>query len=720
MIDQRRRRRLAEITGQLQAGYFRLAPRNDESTFTRADGKHLEILRWIEASNVQVLYLTGMSGSGKSSLLAAWVIPKLERQNRVIIRLRGYQDPVATLEENLRKPGVIWQRPPDNNEDIRSLLERACRYIRPRRLLIALDQFEEFVILPSSSHRQRFQEFLSLVSQQPASEIGLLLIFRSDYIGMIEALDVPPLLQDTNWKEVPPFTESAARDFMQGSGLKVKDDILRDVLREAAELEQTKGLIRPVTINLCGLVLGRFADGLPRGFRGGALIRGFLRESVFLPSVRNIAPRVIPQLITSSVTKCQRTIRELAQATSIDPAAVRGCLRVLGQTDRAIVHPLDASQETWEISHDFLVPLLDSIVAGWRVSFLRRVRFWSPWLATVFLLLTVVVMSNQKRDPVAELRILEWRVHPSPEGLNLEFDGAPPRQSLKALERTSVRLNVKLGDLSDSVSDWRVLKNLFSLDLHLSPVRDLSPLKDVTSLAELNLEATNVRDLSPLKNLTNLSKLLLADTPVEDLAPLKNLHNLSYLTLSNTAVTDLSPLAGLSNLTMLEASNRSNKREPSDDFLRPLRPFFLFRRTGPFVKDVSPLKNLKSVWKLDLSGTEVQDISTLEELANLSELDLSDTKVKDASPLRNLKNLAKLNLSGTEVRDVSPLRGLVNLSELDLRDTKVKDVSPLRNLKNLHLHWGRSNWKRPKYGFEAISRKRGGVFQPVADISQTN
>jgi hypothetical protein len=58
----------------------------------------------------------------------------------------------------------------------------------------------------------------------------------------------PRLVQDTNWQEVPPFTEIAARSFIQGSGLTVKEEILFDVLREAAEMEQTRGLIRPITM----------------------------------------------------------------------------------------------------------------------------------------------------------------------------------------------------------------------------------------------------------------------------------------------------------------------------------------------------------------------------------------------------------------------------------------------------------------------------------------
>jgi hypothetical protein len=389
LLAARRRERLKEITGSLKPGYFSLAPRDDEASFQRADGKHNETLQWLERSAGRVLYLTGFSGSGKSSLLKAWVLPRLQRQETRIITLRGYQDPVALLRKELRKPGVIWQKPPDGEQQTLELLKRASRHISPDKLLVVFDQFEECLILQDPARIQPLVQLLSSLAAERIPNATFVLVLRTDYTGQLGELNLPRLTQDDNWKEIPPFTERAAQEFVQGSGLSVSDELLRGVLREAAEIEQTKGLIRPITINLCGLVLGRFANGVPRGFRPGALIRGFLQESVMLPSVREVAPRLLPWLITPSVTKVPRTITDLAESSGQERAVVRGCLLTLGQADRAIVRPLDSQQETWEISHDFLVPLLDSIVARSSVSPWGRVRPYFPWLAAAALVLAL-------------------------------------------------------------------------------------------------------------------------------------------------------------------------------------------------------------------------------------------------------------------------------------------------------------------------------------------
>lgn len=146
LVDQRRKKRLGEINGTLQTGYFRLAPREDETTFSRADGKHEEILKWLASCNqASILYLTGASGSGKSSLLTAWVLPHLERDETHVIRLRGFQHPLKVLEEELKKPGIIWRRPATGKVDLKSLILAASHHIRPKRLLVLLNEIERIL-----------------------------------------------------------------------------------------------------------------------------------------------------------------------------------------------------------------------------------------------------------------------------------------------------------------------------------------------------------------------------------------------------------------------------------------------------------------------------------------------------------------------------------------------------------------------------------------------
>jgi hypothetical protein len=551
LIEQRRIRIYSEITGALQTGYFTLRPREDENHFERADNAQQEVLRWIETSSEPVLYLTGASGTGKSSLLSAWVIPHLQREKHVVVQLRGYEDDLlARIKAELLRPGVIWDRAPGNTDDLRSLLDRATQRLGERRVIVVVDQFEEFLILQDENRQSPFRQFLA---EKPTPGRTFLLVYRPEYEPLIENQLWPRLQLGANRKVIMAFTESAAQEFMRKSGLTVNPDLLRAVLREAAEIEQTTGLIRPVTINLCGLVLSRFASGLPRRFRGG-LIRGFLRESLALTEVRDVAGRLIPQLITDNVTKRPRTVSDLAQATGVAPSAARACLRRLGESDRAIVRPLDQPQETWEISHDFLVPLLDSIVARRTVSWWRSFRPWLPWTAAGVMGIAAVAMPLvTSQNPRAALIAQGWTVSEEGGDLNLYRFGNVPPQSVPILRGLPASLSLDLrGVQVTDISALRQLKNLTQLNLSETSVTDVSALRDLKNLTQLDLSFTQVTDVSALRDLKNLTRLDLTNTQVTDVSALRDLTNLTELTLTYTNVPDVTPLRGLKNLRIIQ------------------------------------------------------------------------------------------------------------------------------------------------------------------------
>ena len=76
-----RRRKKQELVNKpdviIPPDYFRLTPYSSEDadTYTRADGMHQTVYKWLQKHESGVLYLSGESGTGKSSLLSGYVIP---------------------------------------------------------------------------------------------------------------------------------------------------------------------------------------------------------------------------------------------------------------------------------------------------------------------------------------------------------------------------------------------------------------------------------------------------------------------------------------------------------------------------------------------------------------------------------------------------------------------------------------------------------------------
>jgi hypothetical protein len=77
----------------------------------------------------------------------------------------------------------------------------------------------------------------------------------------------------------------------------------------------------------------------------------------------------------------------------------------LGEPDRAIVRPLDPAYSVWEMSHDFLGPMIDSMVAQWRICLWRKLR---PWASISVLLLVSLAGYWIYPDPIADLNKHGW------------------------------------------------------------------------------------------------------------------------------------------------------------------------------------------------------------------------------------------------------------------------------------------------------------------------
>lgn len=394
--EHRRRRRLIEegVHGQpVRPGYFRLQPYDDRDHdyFVRADGAHEAVRQWILRSDTPILYLTGRSGTGKSSMLDAWVLPELRRADpayRTLI-VRSFADPVAALKEAIARPGAVWEKRPPDDDDPRTLLEKACSHLAAERLLIVFDQFEEFLILQDADDHAQLEALLTSLVAQRISGLTILAVLRTDYIGALHELELPRLSDRENWFEIAPFTRAAGRSFFQKSGLQLGPELLEAALDEAGEIEENPGLMRPITLNLLGVVLARFTGSLPKGTAPGTLIRNYLLECIRAPDIADVAPQILDKMISDAGTKQPRSELDLAQATQMDKGQVRGCLVILSK--KGLVREIDRAGNIWEVSHDFVARLLGQLVARVKPTLFKRVQ---PALTPAVLGLWVISLAG--------------------------------------------------------------------------------------------------------------------------------------------------------------------------------------------------------------------------------------------------------------------------------------------------------------------------------------
>jgi TIR domain len=550
----KRLRRLALATDQYRPGYFRLEPYEeaDVASFTRSDGAHKRVLSWlVDDRQPSFRYLTGASGSGKTSLLQAFVLPKLREKGRVVISLRAREDGVARLTYALRSEGTVWKNPPDISEP-RELLERAAGALRrsEKRLLLLVDQFEELYILESEAElgrvdektaseqagaRERFVRLLRSLSERPIEGVVVLLSMRKDYEDkVVEHYGLPSIRQGENRRTIELFNVPAAVSFLRGSGTVLTDDVLRDLLEGAGRVEDQPGLFRPVLLNLIGLQLVRSQGILP--CPADRIISHYLLSSIRRQNLRDIARSLLEPLVSDQGTALAKSLDKLEVVARRPRLEIKGMLRAL--RDDGLVRPLDTAEETWQITHDFLARQI-----GLLLGRLRR-----PWWQTIAIATTPALVVAFAGLLLAGLPL--WsRAQAFQELRELRVDVVEEDGAIQITSRNQEYL-ARIANAAQVVETTK-------LDLSHSNIDDLEPLRGLTRLNHLDLSFSEVSNLEPLKGLTGLIWLDLKGTNVRSLEPLRGLASLRYLDVRSTRLTDtdLAPLRSRKHLK-IQLSNR--------------------------------------------------------------------------------------------------------------------------------------------------------------------
>ena len=248
----RERRLKATIIGgdvRFKPGYFRLHPYNaaDRETFKRLDGADSAILGWLKSSEGSLLYLSGASGVGKSSLLGANVLPKLHESGWMVIETRLIGDPFDRLRVALLAADSRLAKKSAAELSLRDLLKKAAEPRGKKRsapLLLVIDQFEEFLILCKDEERRAFAAFLDDLVKSSIDGLRILLVFRSDYRPLVFKLNLPPLVAGRNWQELAPYDRGEATTFMQSGGRELSSHALDRLFRGLDRIEDAPGMYR--------------------------------------------------------------------------------------------------------------------------------------------------------------------------------------------------------------------------------------------------------------------------------------------------------------------------------------------------------------------------------------------------------------------------------------------------------------------------------------------
>jgi hypothetical protein len=349
----------------------------DAAIFFGREQETQRLTSLIHAHRLVLLY--GASGTGKTSLLLAGVVPQLERADPPYetVTVRALEDPLLIIRRALRRRLPEADLPEDGS--LLEFLDAATRALE-RSLVIILDQFEEFFIRFGPSFRASF--FAELGAVYDARDVPVKLVFslREDWLAsMSEVEERIPGVYRAKMRLLPLSRQQASRAITQpveqlgmAYAPALVDQLLDDLLDEQADplAEGEDGGVMPPQLQLVCDSLYESARGEGRQAitmddyeaMGGARnilarhIEEALREHP--GQEHEVAKRVLTALVTSHATKIAMDQKSICAEVGAEAEVVE---RVLTRLVRQrLVRRLDEGR-AYELTHDILA----NAIAGW-------------------------------------------------------------------------------------------------------------------------------------------------------------------------------------------------------------------------------------------------------------------------------------------------------------------------------------------------------------------
>jgi hypothetical protein len=323
----------------------------------------------IHAHRLTLLY--GASGVGKTSLLLAGVLPRLEQADPpyATIYTRALDDPILAIRRAVRRRLPDMTLPDD--VPLIDLLDAAMRVLG-HPLVLALDQYEELFIRHSIEARAAFADELGKLCEARDLPVKVVLSLREDWLAAINEFErrVPEIFH--NRMRVLPLARTQAREAIvapvERLGVRYEPELVGRLLDNLAGEEGAT--ILPPQLQLVGSALyDRRATGERlitlasyeqlNGAQG--ILQTYLEDELARLSHadRLLARATLAELVTSQATKAVKTADELAQALQVERVRVAAVLEMLVRA--RLLRALSGNEDNpvYELAHEYLIRDID-------------------------------------------------------------------------------------------------------------------------------------------------------------------------------------------------------------------------------------------------------------------------------------------------------------------------------------------------------------------------
>ncbi|MCI0485249.1 MAG: serine/threonine protein kinase [Blastocatellia bacterium] len=336
----------------------------DRSRFYGREVEAASLFDMVTHADFRLGVLYGDSGSGKTSLLRAALLPLLWEEGYVPLYCRSYKDPLAALLEECRKQCQIaiaeTERPIDYLRRVTDELDAV--------LVIVCDQFEEFFVnFRDAAEREPFTRLAAACHNDGNLKVKFLFSMRSDFLYLIgeefDSLVAEPLASSKRYhlrnlgrhQAAEIIEKSAAR-----AGLPFEPGLSRQVARDLA----SGGMVLPSELQIVGERLQSKRIYTLQAYRrtGGKepLVHSFLEEVIEASGDREGAQLLLRCLISEENTRLTLPLEEIARRMQRSPQQVGALLRLFVES-RLVREIQEESVRRYELMHEYLIEKINQI-----------------------------------------------------------------------------------------------------------------------------------------------------------------------------------------------------------------------------------------------------------------------------------------------------------------------------------------------------------------------
>ena len=384
----------------------------ESALFFGRDGQSEEMIR--KLGRTRFLAVVGASGSGKSSLVRAGLLPALlggfmtrAGSNWRFAILRPGHDPLGNLARALNQPGVLGSESEESPAVQAALTEATLRrgglglvqavrqagLAANERVLILVDQFEEIFrfarVAGDRDYQNEAAAFVKLILEATRScqdPIYVVLTMRSDFLGECSRFwDLPEAVNDSQYL-IPRLTRDQLREAIAGpvavGGAEITPRLLNRLLNDVGDDQDQLPILQHALMRTWDERVREGSDGEPLDLGHYEAIGGMAEalslhaDEAFheLPDDRSrqVAENVFKRLTEKGPDNREirrpATLREICASADATLAEAITVIETFRQAGRSFLMPpegtsLDA-ESLIDISHE-------SLIRGW-----HRLRTW--------------------------------------------------------------------------------------------------------------------------------------------------------------------------------------------------------------------------------------------------------------------------------------------------------------------------------------------------------